>query len=176
MEEFSATNKVRIIEFRTYSRGRRLLHSFTPLAAFKEERGELSEIKTNWAKRLQWANPEIRSLATELIERIEATFPKVKHGPRYRCQVTLAASVWRADLYKKPFHPEQAITIQEALRAHTMGSAYAAFEENVKGSLEPGKLADLTVWGNNIYEIEPLEIWNTKIEMIMIGGKIVYQK
>jgi predicted amidohydrolase YtcJ len=88
----------------------------------------------------------------------------------------LAASVWRADVNKKPFHPEQAITIQEALRAHTMGSAYAAFEEKVKGSLEPGKFADLTVWGNNIYEIEPQEIVNTKIEMTMIGGKIVYQK
>ena len=97
-------------------------------------------------------------------------------SPWYEPQVTLAASVWRADVNKKSFHPEQAITIQEALRAHTMGSAYAAFEENVKGSLEPRKFADLTVWGNNIYEIEPSEIVNTKIEMTMIGGKIVYQK
>jgi len=56
-----------------------------------------------------------------------------------------------------------------------MSSAYAAFEENVKGSLEPGKFADLTVWSNNIYEIEPSEIVNINIGMTMIGGKIVYQ-
>lgn len=57
-----------------------------------------------------------------------------------------------------------------------MGSAYACFEENVKGSLEPGKMADLSVWDANIYSIAPMEILKTKIEMTMIGGKVVYQK
>lgn len=90
--------------------------------------------------------------------------------------VTLAQSVLRLDQYDKPFNPEQALTIQEALRAHTMGSAYAAFEENVKGSLEPGKMADLSVWSDNIYSIKPVEILQTKIEMTMVGGKVVYQK
>ena len=90
--------------------------------------------------------------------------------------VTLAQSVLRLDQYDKPFNPEQALTIQEALRAHTMGSAYAAFEENVKGSLEPGKMADLSVWSDNIYSIKPVEILQTKIEMTMVSGKVVYQK
>ncbi len=97
-------------------------------------------------------------------------------SPWYSPHVTLAQSVLRYDQYDKPFNPEQSLTIQEALRAHTMGSAYAAFEENVKGSLEPGKFADITVWDANIYSIKPMDILNTKIEMTMIGGKIVYQK
>ncbi len=96
--------------------------------------------------------------------------------PWYSPQITLANSVLRLDAGNKPLNPEQAMTIQEALRAHTMGSAYAAFEDKVKGSLEPGKMADLAVWDANIYSIKPTEILQTNIEMTMIGGKIVYQK
>ncbi len=90
-------------------------------------------------------------------------------------QVTLAEAVLRFDQSNKPVNPEQALTIQEALRAHTMGSAYGAFEEKVKGSLEPGKMADLCVWSDNLYSIKPEDILNTKIEMTMINGKVVYQ-
>ena len=96
-------------------------------------------------------------------------------SPWYQPQVTLAGSVLRLDRNNKPYNPEQALTIQEALRLHTMGSAYACFEENVKGSLEPGKLADLAVWSANIYSIRPEEILQAKIEMTMVGGKIVHQ-
>ncbi len=91
-------------------------------------------------------------------------------------QVTLTEAILRYDQNNKPVNPEQALTIQEALRAHTMGSAYGAFEEKVKGSLEPGKLADLCVWSDNLYSIKPVDILNTQIEMTMIGGKIVYQR
>ncbi|MEW5718409.1 MAG: amidohydrolase family protein, partial [Chloroflexota bacterium] len=97
-------------------------------------------------------------------------------SPWYAPQVTLAESVLRLDQFDKPFNPEQALTIQEALRMHTMGSAYACFEENSKGSLEPGKFADLAVWNANLYTIKPEEILQAKIELTMIGGKIVYQK
>ncbi|OGO51330.1 MAG: hypothetical protein A2148_10515 [Chloroflexi bacterium RBG_16_68_14] len=97
-------------------------------------------------------------------------------SPWYSPHVTLAQSVLRYDQHDEPFHPEQALTIQEALRAHTMGSAYACFEENVKGSLEPGKMADLSVWSDNIYSIKPQDIVNTTIEMTIIGGKIVYEQ
>jgi len=96
-------------------------------------------------------------------------------SPWYAPQITLAESVLRVDQNNKALNPEQALTIQEALRLHTMGSAFACFEENVKGSLEPGKMADLAVWDANIYSIKPEEILQAKIEMTMIGGKVVYQ-
>lgn len=97
-------------------------------------------------------------------------------SPWYSPNVTLAEAVLRYDQNDKPLNPEQSLTIQEALRVHTMGSAYAAFEENVKGSLEPGKMADLSVWSDNLYSIKPADILQAKIEMTMVGGKVVYQK
>jgi len=91
MEEFSSTNKVRLIEFKTYRRANRFLHSFTPLAAFTEQRGEQPEISTDWNARLQWVRPEISSLVKELIGQIESSFPTAKHRPRYRWHVFYSA-------------------------------------------------------------------------------------
>lgn len=67
---------------------------------------------------------------------------------------------------------QERITIQEALRAHTMGSAYAAFEENIKGSIEVGKYADMTVLSDDLYSVEVSRIKDLKIEMVIIGGEI----
>jgi len=71
--------------------------------------------------------------------------------------------------------PDQRLTIQEALRAHTIGAAYAAHEEKIKGSIEPGKLADLAVWAEDPYTIQPQRLLQTQIAMTIVGGKIVYQ-
>lgn len=89
-------------------------------------------------------------------------------------QITLLAAVLRPDGNLKPFHPEQAMTIQEALYAHTMGSAKAAFEENVKGSLEPGKFADLVVWSDDFYSVKPTQIAQVKAELTLVGGEVVH--
>jgi hypothetical protein len=74
------------------------------------------------------------------------------------------------------FFPEQALTIQEALRAHTMGSAYAAHEEEIKGSIEVGKLADLVVWGDDPYTVPNRELWKIPMDVTMVGGEIIYQR
>ncbi|MEA3342133.1 MAG: amidohydrolase family protein, partial [Chloroflexota bacterium] len=73
------------------------------------------------------------------------------------------------------YEPEQALTMKEALRAHTMGSAYAGHEEDIKGSIEAGKMADLVVWGTDPYEASLQELWNTPMEMTLVDGEIVYQ-
>jgi predicted amidohydrolase YtcJ len=57
-----------------------------------------------------------------------------------------------------------------------MGSAYAAFEEKIKGSIEEGKLADIVVWSHDFYSMFPRELNDLKAEMTMVGGKIVYGK
>jgi predicted amidohydrolase YtcJ len=95
--------------------------------------------------------------------------------PWWDPQSTLYASIVRASWSKKPVSPEQAMTIEEAMYAHTMGGAYADFAENKKGSLEPGKFADLTVWDDNPYTVEPADLLNLNIDLTMVGGKIVYQ-
>ncbi len=72
--------------------------------------------------------------------------------------------------------PEQKLTVEEAVQCYTINSAYAAFEENIKGSLERGKLADMVVLDKNIFEIKPEEIQNTNVVMTILGGKIIYEK
>jgi predicted amidohydrolase YtcJ len=72
--------------------------------------------------------------------------------------------------------PEQKITVAEAVHAFTMGSAYAEGEETVKGSIAPGKLADLVVLSKDIFHVDPVEIENTRVEMTMFDGKIIYQR
>jgi predicted amidohydrolase YtcJ len=69
--------------------------------------------------------------------------------------------------------PEQKITVEEAVRAYTMGSAYASFDEKIKGSIEPGKLADLVVLSDDIFSIDPIQIADTKVWMTIFDGKIV---
>ncbi len=72
--------------------------------------------------------------------------------------------------------PEQKITVAEAVRAYTMGSAYASFDEKIKGSIEPGKLADLAVLSADIFKINPVEIGKTKVVMTIFDGKVIYER
>ncbi|HET7620679.1 MAG TPA: amidohydrolase [Gemmatimonadaceae bacterium] len=72
--------------------------------------------------------------------------------------------------------PEQKITVEEALRAYTSGSAYASFEENRKGTLERGKLADFAIIDRDITRIPPEEIRDAKVLVTVVGGKVVYER
>jgi predicted amidohydrolase YtcJ len=72
--------------------------------------------------------------------------------------------------------PEQKITVAEAIRAYTMGSAYASFEEKIKGSIEPGKLADLVVLSDDILSIDPVAIAKTKVQITVFDGKVIYER
>lgn len=72
--------------------------------------------------------------------------------------------------------PDERVTIMQALRAYTLFGAYASFEEDIKGSVEVGKLADLIVLSRNILECPPEEILNTSVDLTMVDGVVVYQK
>ena len=89
------------------------------------------------------------------------------------------AAVTRATLDGKSpggWFPEQRLTLDEALRAYTQGSAYAEFAEKDKGTLAPGKLADVVVLSDDLYHIDPARIKDVKVEMTVVGGKVVYEK
>jgi predicted amidohydrolase YtcJ len=73
------------------------------------------------------------------------------------------------------WHPEQAVTREQALKMLTLWPAFAAFEEKVKGSIEVGKYADLTVLSADIMKISEPEILRTRCVMTVIGGEIVYE-
>jgi hypothetical protein len=73
------------------------------------------------------------------------------------------------------FVPEQRLTVEETVRAYTLGAAYAGRREKTEGSLEPGKLADLIIVSQNIFEIDPHRLAETKVLTTMVGGRVVYQ-
>jgi predicted amidohydrolase YtcJ len=72
--------------------------------------------------------------------------------------------------------PEQKITVEEALRAYTVGSSYASFDESRKGTLVRGKLADLVLIDRDLTTIAPESIRDARITMTVIGGRVVYER
>jgi predicted amidohydrolase YtcJ len=87
------------------------------------------------------------------------------------------AAVTRATLDgKNPngWFPEQKLTVAEAVRAYTMGSAYAEFQENGKGSIAAGKLADMVLLSDDIFTIDPVKIRDVKVTTTIVGGKVVW--
>ena len=90
----------------------------------------------------------------------------------------LYAAITRADPQGNPpsgWHPEQKLTLEGALRGYTVEAAYAEFEEKDKGSIEKGKLADLTVISKDITRIPPREILSIRVLRTFVGGKAVYE-
>jgi predicted amidohydrolase YtcJ len=71
--------------------------------------------------------------------------------------------------------PEQKITLDQAIRAYTVGSAYAEFADQVKGSITPGKLADLVMLDRDLYRINPAEIDQARVVLTVMAGHIVWE-
>ena len=71
---------------------------------------------------------------------------------------------------------EQAISVMDAIRAYTVNGAFLEGTENEKGSLEPGKLADMVVLDRDILTVDPLDIVNTRVLMTIVGGEVVYER
>ena len=87
------------------------------------------------------------------------------------------AAVTRATLDGKHpdgWFPEQRLTVEEALRAYTQGSAYAAFQESEKGAITSGRLGDVVVLSDDLFTIPPASIRNVHVVMTIVGGRIVY--
>ncbi len=74
------------------------------------------------------------------------------------------------------WHPEEKITLAQAIELYTLGSAYAEFQEDRKGSIKVGKLADLVVLDKNLFEVPAKEILNARVDLTLVDGKIVYEK
>jgi len=91
--------------------------------------------------------------------------------------LTIYAAVTRATLdgkNPKGWFPEQKLTVTEALQAYTMGSAYAEFQDKEKGSITPGKLADMVLLSDDILSIDPVKIRDAKVLQTIVGGKVVW--
>ncbi len=95
-------------------------------------------------------------------------------GP-FEPMMALQSEVTRTDMHGTVWGPKQRITLEEAIRVGTINGAYASYEENIKGSIEPGKLADLVVLGRDVFLEDPMNVVNIPIERTMVGGRWVYE-
>lgn len=89
---------------------------------------------------------------------------------------TMAGAITRTTWMENTFNPDQTISMADTIRIHTMGSAYASFEENRKGSLEPGKAADMVVWSHDLLTLDPtVDLVDLKPLQTFVAGEIAYQ-
>ena len=95
-------------------------------------------------------------------------------GP-FEPMMALQSSVTRTDMKGNVWGANQRITVEEAIRVGTINGAYASFEESQKGSIEPGKLADLVVLGRDPFKEDPKALINIPVERTMVGGRWVYE-
>lgn len=90
----------------------------------------------------------------------------------------LAAAVTRRTLdgaHPDGWVPEQRISLEEAVRAYSVGSAYAEFAEGVKGTLAPGKLADLVMLDKDLFKLPPAELETARVQLTVMDGRVVYE-
>jgi predicted amidohydrolase YtcJ len=90
--------------------------------------------------------------------------------------IGISSAVTRKTLKGHVLAPDQCITLEEAIGMYTYNPCYAAFEEERKGSIEVGKLADLVVLETDLREVEPDKLGEVKVEYTILNGKIVYSK
>ncbi len=89
------------------------------------------------------------------------------------------AAVTRMDESGEPkggWFSDQSLSLNEALTAYTIGSAYSEFEEGKKGSLRKGKMADLLVLSDDIYQVDPFQLKDVRVDMTIVGGRLVYNR
>ena len=95
-------------------------------------------------------------------------------GP-FEPMMAIQSSVTRTDYNGEIWGPSQKISVEEAIKVGTINGAYASFEENIKGSLEVGKLADLVILDKNPTIVDPMTIIDIPIQRTMVGGKWSYE-
>jgi predicted amidohydrolase YtcJ len=95
-------------------------------------------------------------------------------GP-FEPMMALRSEVTRTDSKGNVWGPKQKVTVEEAIRVGTVNGSYASYEENLKGSIEPGKLADLVVLGRDPFRVDPIELINIPIQRTMVGGKWMFE-
>lgn len=141
----------------------------TPFCTYVFHHGE--KMQFYGERRLQWMFAQRSFLDYGIIATGATDYPP---GP-YEPLMGIQSCVTRTDSDGKLWGPNQKISVEEALRIYTMHSAYAGFEEEIKGSIQVGKLADLVVLGADPTAIDPFGIKDIPVERTVVGGKTVYE-
>jgi predicted amidohydrolase YtcJ len=131
-----------------------------------------SYVRSCGLERLRSAYPLRSLLERGVIAPLSSDTPVIDPNPMHGIYCALT----RKTSSGQTVNPHEAVTIRQALRAYTLWGAYASFEENLKGSIECGKLADLVVLSRNILEAAPEELLGISADLTVIDGQIVYSR
>ncbi|MHC4535628.1 MAG: amidohydrolase [Planctomycetota bacterium] len=121
-------------------------------------------------KRWPMMHPNRSALEMGIVVAGNSDSPVSAADPLLRIQ----SMVTRKTAEGKVYGPEQKVSVEDAIRIWTMGSAYASFEENIKGSIETGKLADFVILSRNPMQVAPDSIMDIEVEKTFVGGKLVF--
>ena len=122
-------------------------------------------------QRLEWMFAQRSFLDYGVVSTGSTDYPP---GP-FEPLLGIQSCVTRVDSNGQLWGPSQKITVEEALKIYTVNGAYASFEENIKGSIEVGKLGDLVVLGADPTQVDPMTIKDIPVERTIVGGVTVHQ-
>jgi predicted amidohydrolase YtcJ len=164
----------------------RLEHCTVVTPALVRRIKAIGAIPTPFSTYVYWHGEKMREYGADRLERmfalrsfldagVPATFASDYPPGPFEPMMGLQSMVTRTDMKGTVWGGNQRITVDEAIRVSTLHGAYASFEEKTKGSIEPGKLADLVVLGRDPYQEPPESLISIPIERTMVGGRWVYQ-
>ena len=140
----------------------------TPFCTYVYHHGE--KMRYYGEQRLEWMFAQRSFIDSGVVSTGATDYPPGPFEPLLGVQ----SCVTRTDSTGKEWGVNQKISVEEALRLYTLNGAYASFEEDSKGSIEVGKLADLVVLGSDPTQIDPLSIKDIQVEQTIVGGETVY--
>jgi predicted amidohydrolase YtcJ len=123
-------------------------------------------------ERLRYANAMRTFIDKEIVAAASSDAPVVTVSPL----AGIETMVTRRDFAGVEAFGEEAITLEEAIRAYTWAGAYASFEERIKGSLTPGKLGDVAVLGTDLHTVDPDDLADVPVDLTIMDGEIVYSR
>ena len=141
----------------------------TPFCTYVYHHGE--KMPFYGEERLQWMFAQRSFLDYGVHSTGASDYPP---GP-FEPLLGIQSCVTRIDSNGKLWGANQKISVEEALKIYTINGAYASFEENIKGSIEIGKLADLVVLGDDPNRVDPMTIKDIPVERTIVGGRTVYE-
>ena len=140
----------------------------TPFCTYVYHHGE--KMRYYGEQRLEWMFAQRSFIDSGVVSTGATDYPP---GP-FEPLLGIQSCVTRTDSTGKEWGVNQRVSVEEALRLYTVNGAYASFEEDIKGSIETGKLADLVVLGSDPTQIDPLGIKDITVERTIVGGETVY--
>lgn len=135
---------------------------------------DLDIIRRHWGSRGRYAYPFGALARAGAVLAFGSDAPIEEPDPWRAIQAAVTRQRIPPD--RPPFHPEQALSVEQAVRAYTIGAAYASGDEGWKGTLEPGKAADFICLSEDIFRMKPEDIHKVRVERTVVGGRTVFER